>query len=77
MVERIPIVTKSRMYWSEAEQKHVRVPYDVIACPKEEKDVTGRICKKCEHCRIYLQDVVKCTYKQDLYNMTHQYNHSI
>ena len=48
-----------------------------VTCPKKGKRQHARNCKLCEHCRIYLGDVVKCSYNADNYKEEHPMVHPI
>jgi hypothetical protein len=38
--------------------------YDVD-CPAIGEAVSTKACKECDHCRVFLGDSVKCSYKKD------------
>ena len=42
-------------------------PYYVeeVQCPKTTESQPAHICKKCEHCRIFMGTYTKCTYADD------------
>ena len=59
---------------SESKSAQYRV-VEVVDCPKFGDKTAAPNCKHCEHCRIYLVDHVKCSYKQDKYKEEHPYVH--
>ena len=50
--------------------KKLQVTNGRVQCPIDGR-ITVRSCKKCEHCRIYINDTVKCSYEKDIYNILH------
>ena len=42
-----------------------------VQCPMTTESQPAHICKKCDHCRIYINDTVKCSYEKDIYNILH------
>lgn len=43
-------------------------PYyiDEVQCPKTTESQPAHICKKCDHCRIFMGTYAKCTYADDM-----------
>ena len=37
-----------------------------VQCPKTTESQPAHICKKCDHCRIFMGTYAKCTYKDDM-----------
>ena len=48
-----------------------------VNCPMIKEQTAARICKHCQHCRIAMNDNVKCTYKDDMYKLQHPYVYSV
>ena len=76
MIDRLPIKTKRNCYGN-TKENFICVPYGVVECPKEEKVVKVRVCKACEHCNICLEDVVKCSYRQDIQRIKKPFIHPV
>ena len=42
-----------------------------VNCPMFKEQTGANVCKHCQHCRITLENLVKCTYADDMYRLTH------
>lgn len=54
----------------------LQVTHGRVQCPVEGR-INVRKCKKCEHCRMYIDDTVKCSYENDIYNILHPMIHAV
>lgn len=57
MVEIIKVKVKKNAKWADSYKFEVDCPAGGVVSTKD--------CKECEHCRVFLGESVKCSYRQD------------
>ena len=65
MANRIEIQNVRKEGHPNAKGKRSVYYVEEVACPKVGENQPANICKRCQHCRIYLETHVKCTYADD------------